>query len=96
MIDGAPCVAIDDRVYVRGRLEERTTDWYSQDSRGNVWYFGEATAELDRNGKVTSTEGSWLAGVARREPGHLHDRAPACRPATSRSTTRATPRITSR
>jgi hypothetical protein len=69
MIDGAPCAAIDDRVYVRGRLEERTTDWYSQDARGIVWYFGEATAELDRNGKVTSTEGSWMAGVHGAKPG---------------------------
>ncbi|HEY6069231.1 MAG TPA: hypothetical protein VIU81_11120, partial [Gaiellaceae bacterium] len=43
--------------------EERTTDWYAQDRRGNVWYFGEATAKLDRNGRVTSTEGSWQAGV---------------------------------
>ena len=42
---------------------ERTTDWYSQDSRGNVWYFGENTAELDARGHVTSTEGTWTAGV---------------------------------
>jgi hypothetical protein len=34
-IDGVPCVAVDDRLYMRGRLEERTTDWYSQDNRGN-------------------------------------------------------------
>src|SRR5205814_656697 len=41
----------------------RTTDWYAQDRAGNVWYFGEATAELDAHGRVTSTEGSWRAGV---------------------------------
>jgi hypothetical protein len=62
-IAGVPCVAVDDRLYLRGRLEERTTDWYSQDTAGNVWYLGEATAELDARGRVTSTEGSWLAGV---------------------------------
>ena len=62
-IDGAPCVTVDDRLYLAGRLEERTTDWYSQDAAGNVWYFGERTAELDRRGRVTSTEGSWRAGV---------------------------------
>jgi hypothetical protein len=61
-IDGAPCVTVHDRLYLAGRLRERTTDWYSQDAHGNVWYFGEATAELDRSGRVTSTEGSWLAG----------------------------------
>jgi hypothetical protein len=62
-IEGVRCVAVDDRLYMRGRLEERTTDWYSQDSRGNVWYFGENTAELNARGHVTSTEGTWQAGV---------------------------------
>ena len=62
-IEGVRCVAVDDRLYMRGRLEERTTDWYSQDTRGNVWYFGENTAELNARGHVTSTEGTWQAGV---------------------------------
>ncbi len=61
-IDGVPCVVVEDRLYLEGKLAERTTDWYSQDAKGNVWYFGEATAELDANGKVTSTEGTWHAG----------------------------------
>src|SRR5947207_911683 len=61
-IQGVRCTAVGDRLYLAGRLEERTTDWYAQDRRGNVWYFGESTAELDRAGHVTSTEGSWLAG----------------------------------
>src|SRR5215468_5186733 len=61
-IQGVRCTAVSDRLYLAGRLEERTTDWYAQDRRGNVWYFGEATAELDRAGRITSTEGSWLAG----------------------------------
>src|SRR5262245_34326915 len=38
-IEGVPCVAVRDRLYMLGRLEERTTDWYSQDSHRNVWYF---------------------------------------------------------
>jgi hypothetical protein len=62
-IDGVRCVAVDDRLYLRNALEERTTDFYAQDVRGNVWYFGEHTAELDAAGHVTSREGSWLAGV---------------------------------
>jgi hypothetical protein len=61
-IQGVRCTAVRDRLYLAGRLEERTTDWYAQDRRGNVWYFGESTAELDPAGHVTSTEGSWLAG----------------------------------
>ena len=68
-IAGVPCVTVDDRLYLRGRLRERTTDWYSQDAHGNVWYFGEQTAELDAHGRVTSTEGTWRAGVDGAKPG---------------------------
>jgi hypothetical protein len=63
VIDGVRCTAVSDRLYLRGKLEERTTDWYAQDAAANVWYYGEATAELDPKGRVTSTEGSWRAGV---------------------------------
>jgi hypothetical protein len=69
IIRGAPCLEIHDRLYTRGRLEERTSDWYTQDEKGNVWYFGESTAELDVHGRVTSTEGSWQAGVDGARPG---------------------------
>jgi len=61
-IEGAPCAVVRDRLFLDRKLEERTTDWYSQDRHGNVWYFGEATAELDARGRVTTTEGSWQAG----------------------------------
>jgi hypothetical protein len=61
-IDGAPCRVVRDRLYLSGRLAERTTDWYTEDRRGTVWYFGESTAELDASGRVTSTEGTWRAG----------------------------------
>jgi hypothetical protein len=62
-ITGARCVVVTDLLYLRGRLEERTEDYYTQDSQGRVWYFGEKTAELDRQGHVKNTSGSWLAGV---------------------------------
>jgi hypothetical protein len=68
-IDGAPCTSVSDRLYLSGRLEEVTTDWYTQDSRGNVWYFGEKTAELDAKGKVKTASGSWKAGVDGAKPG---------------------------
>jgi len=68
-IGGALCVVVKDRLYLDGKLEERTTDWYSQDTRGNVWYFGESTAELDAHGRVTSTEGTWRAGRGGAKPG---------------------------
>ena len=69
VIDGVPCVVIQDRLYVHGRLGERTTDWYSQDKRGNVWYFGEDTAEFDLAGRITTTSGTWRAGVDGARPG---------------------------
>jgi len=62
-IQGIDCTVVRDRLYLRGRLDERTQDWYAQDKIGNVWYFGEATAELNSGGSVTSTEGSWRSGV---------------------------------
>ena len=62
-IEGVRCTVVRDRLYLRGRLEERTVDWYAQDGKGNVWYFGEATAELKRDGSVRTTEGSWQTGV---------------------------------
>jgi hypothetical protein len=68
-IDGVPCAVVRDKVYVRGRLRERTTDWYTQDAHGTVHYYGEATAELDRHGKVVSREGSWRAGRRGARPG---------------------------
>ena len=52
---------VRDRAVVGGELVEDTHDWYAQDRRGNVWYFGENTKTL-RNGTVTSTKGSWAAG----------------------------------
>jgi len=68
-IEGAPCVDISDLLYLKGHLEERTTDWYTQDPKGNVWYFGESTAELDAKGHVKNTSGSWLAGRDGAQPG---------------------------
>jgi hypothetical protein len=50
-------------------LVEDTFDWYAQDVEDNVWYFGEDTRELDENGNVISTEGSWEAGVDGAQPG---------------------------
>ncbi len=69
VIDGVTARVVEDRLYLANRLEERTTDYYAQDRCGNVWYLGEDTATLDRHGHVTSTEGSFHAGVDGAEPG---------------------------
>jgi hypothetical protein len=47
---------------------EDTYDWYAQDKKGNVWYFGEYSTEYE-DGKPAGTEGSWEAGVGGAEPG---------------------------
>src|SRR5262249_26854457 len=62
LIAGIRAAAVADRLFLNGVLAERTTDWYAQDKRDNVWYLGEKTAELNAKGKVTSTEGSFLNG----------------------------------
>ena len=58
---GVSVVVVLDRVFVNGELTEKTFDWYAQDRRGNVWYFGEDTKEFE-DGKVVSTAGSFEAG----------------------------------
>jgi (2Fe-2S) ferredoxin len=69
VIDGVTTRVVQDRLYLDNVLAERTTDYSAQDRCGNVWYFGEDTAELDRHGKVVSTEGTWHAGVDGAQPG---------------------------
>jgi hypothetical protein len=60
---GISATVVLDRLFdAEGGLIEKTFDWYAQDTRGNVWYLGEDTRELE-DGKVVSTEGSWEAGV---------------------------------
>jgi hypothetical protein len=59
---GVRTTVVHDRLYLNGKLAEKTTDWYAQTRRGDVVYFGEATTALDRHGRLTDTEGSWQAG----------------------------------
>ena len=69
VIDGVRTRVVEDRGYLCNVLEERTSDYYAQDRCGNVWYFGEDTATLDRHGHVVDTEGTWHAGVDGAQPG---------------------------
>jgi hypothetical protein len=57
---GVRTTVVRDVVSHKGHVLERTFDWYAQDKRGNVWYFGENTRSFE-NGHV-SREGSWKAG----------------------------------
>jgi hypothetical protein len=65
---GVECVVVLDRAYEDGELIEETLDWYAQDKDGNVWYFGEASQDIE-DGEVASTQGSWEAGVDGAIPG---------------------------
>jgi hypothetical protein len=68
MADGIRARVVHDAVTVKGKPVEITDDYYAQDKAGNIWYFGEATTEYE-NGKPTSTEGSFEAGVDGAQPG---------------------------
>jgi hypothetical protein len=65
---GVPATVVRDQVFSNGNVVEDTLDWFAQDRNGNVWYFGEETAEYV-NGKVVSTAGSWEGGVDGARPG---------------------------
>ena len=94
-IDGARCVVVSDLLYLRGKLEERTRDYYTQDADGNVWYFGEDTAELDANGQVKTREGTWHAGVDGAKPGIFMYAHPRVGQSAKQEYLKARPRITS-
>ena len=61
-IMGIEARVVHDVVTEDGQVKEDTFDWYAQDEAGNLWYLGEDTKEYE-DGKVSSTEGSWEAGV---------------------------------
>ncbi|WP_439882260.1 hypothetical protein ACSX1A_03665 [Pontibacter sp. MBLB2868] len=65
---GVTCRVVHDVATEKdGTVIEDTYDWYAQDKKGNVWYFGEYTKAYE-DGEV-STEGSWQAGVDGAKPG---------------------------
>jgi hypothetical protein len=94
-IQGVPSTVVSDKLYLSGKLEERTLDYYAQDNDGNVWYFGEDTAELKPNGQVKNTEGSWQAGRDGAVAGIFMPADPRSARPFVRSTTRGRPRTTS-
>ena len=69
-IMGIDARVVHDVVTEDGQLVEDTYDWYAQDAKGNIWYLGEDTKEYE-DGKVTTTAGSWQAGVDGAQPGIL-------------------------
>jgi hypothetical protein len=62
VVAGVATTVVRDTFSRRGKMVERTDDYYAQDAKGNVWYFGEDSYDR-RNGTWVRSDGSWLAGV---------------------------------
>lgn len=62
VIGGVTATVVRDIAKHGTTLLEATTDWFAQDTQGNVCYLGEATKAYLPNGQV-DTSGSWEAGV---------------------------------
>ncbi len=64
-----------DLAFEDGLLVEATSDYYAQDTDGNVWYFGEDVVNYvyDDDDQLieTNNSSSWLAGENGAEPGYI-------------------------
>src|SRR5262245_59624161 len=76
VVMGIPVVVVRDNVSVQGEVTDDSYDWFAQDREGNVWYMGEDSKDYE-NGQVTSSEGSWEAGVDGALPGIVMQAHPA-------------------
>ncbi len=56
-----PVVSWQYLAFSDGRIHEVAVDWFAQDDRGSVWYFGEDVFNY-ADGAVENTDGTWLAG----------------------------------
>jgi hypothetical protein len=74
-IDGVKARAVHDEVAVKGKVIEKTDDYYAQDSDGNVWYMGEDSFEL-KGSKFVLASDSWKAGVNGAQPGIIQEANP--------------------
>jgi hypothetical protein len=72
---GVLTTVVRHRGWLNGQLKEDARDWYAQDRRGNVWYFGEEVDNYE-NGRLKDHSGSWEAGVNGAKPGIVMLRDP--------------------
>ncbi len=49
------------REFEDGELVERTEDYFAEDKKGRVWYFGETVDDIE-DGRVVGHDGQWFAG----------------------------------
>ena len=76
LIAGIRATVVLDQVFVGGKPEEKTFDWYAQDRRGNVWYLGENSSDYVK-GRWVRSDGSWETGVDGAKAGIVMKAAPA-------------------
>ena len=74
-IDGVECAQVRDLVEIGGEVCEDTTDFYAQDKKGNVWYFGEVAKNFE-DGFLDNLDGSWRTGKDDAKPGILMQAKP--------------------
>jgi hypothetical protein len=72
---GVTCTEVHDVVTLEGVLIEDTLDWFTQDSSGNVWYFGELAMNFE-DGELDNLDGSWEAGIDGAKPGIVMEADP--------------------
>jgi hypothetical protein len=62
VVDGVLTRVVNDSDFEVGQLVEATEDWFAQDNKGNLWYFGENATQYE-HGQLKGHEGSWESGV---------------------------------
>ena len=73
---GVRCRVVRDLVKVNGKPRERSLDWYAQNKRGDVMYFGEASSAFKHGRFVHLPSDSWRAGVHGARPGIIIEAHP--------------------
>ena len=67
-VAGVEVTIVDVREFEDGELVEHTRDYFAQDRKGRVWYFGESVDDIE-NGRVVGHDGQWFAGRKGAKPG---------------------------
>jgi len=76
MVDGVETRVVEELAFEKDGEDlipiERSLNFYAIcEQTGSVFYFGEDSMELDENGNVIGTTGSWLAGTNGASPGFI-------------------------
>jgi hypothetical protein len=66
-VGGVECLVLAEKEYEDGELAEISYNYFAQDARGNVYYFGEDVDDYE-DGEVVGHGGAWLVGRNAVEP----------------------------